>query len=551
VLPFREAILPLIDEQAFAPFYHASHGAPNRAVAIVVGILLLKDFFDLSDEQALECFAFDLRWHLALDLGAQKVSCCQKTLHNFRVLLRRHDKARELFEGLSQRLLGLLGLDTRRQRLDSTHCRSNVASLKRLGIFCETIRLFLRRLQRRCAADYDRLNAQLRLRYHTPQGHKTRYHGAATEVARRRLPVAARDLFRLISLFEPDPDIAAWPEFALCRRVLAEQCALTAEPVPPQDDDDDLALGAVPVRLKEPKEVPASSLQTPHDADVTYGKKGQGYEVQVCETFGNKSAAEPDKPELLTHVALTPSCQNDIRVTVPLLQDLKARGLQPEQLEVDSNFTSSEVVAQARQLGTDVNGPVMGNKDLPKEDEVTVGDFRVDFQAPAKSRCPAGQPLSRQTSSATGRVHLAVLATVCATCTLAPACPAQAGRRPHGHERVVKTSAADLLCEQRRRYETTAEFRERQAWRAGIEATNSELKRRHGLGQLPVRGAERVEVAVYLKALACNVKRAAVYLGKVRQRPTSNAAARPTPPNATGRAGQAREGDCLAARPGS
>ena len=43
--------------------------------------------------------------------------------------------------------------------------------------------------------------------------------------------------------------------------------------------------------------------------------------------------------------------------------------------------------------------------------------------------------------------------------------------------------------------------------RAGIEATNSELKRRHGLAALRVRGQLRVTLAVYLKALACNVKR--------------------------------------------
>ena len=33
------------------------------------------------------------------------------------------------------------------------------------------------------------------------------------------------------------------------------------------------------------------------------------------------------------------------------------------------------------------------------------------------------------------------------------------------------------------------------------------MKRRHGLGRLRVRGGERVRLAVYLKALACNVKR--------------------------------------------
>ena len=51
------------------------------------------------------------------------------------------------------------------------------------------------------------------------------------------------------------------------------------------------------------------------------------------------------------------------------------------------------------------------------------------------------------------------------------------------------------------------EFRDRSAFRSGIEATNSELKRGHGLGRLRVRRRKRVELAVCLKVLACNLKR--------------------------------------------
>ena len=61
--------------------------------------------------------------------------------------------------------------------------------------------------------------------------------------------------------------------------------------------------------------------------------------------------------------------------------------------------------------------------------------------------------------------------------------------------------------ERRRRAEADGEFQKRYAIRAGIEATNSELKRRHGLGRLRVRRRPRVELAVHLVALACNLKR--------------------------------------------
>ena len=72
--------------------------------------------------------------------------------------------------------------------------------------------------------------------------------------------------------------------------------------------------------------------------------------------------------------------------------------------------------------------------------------------------------------------------------------------------------------QERRQYQTTSEFCEEYANRAGIEATNSEIKRRHGLGRLRVRGRPRVKLAVVLKTVACNFKRFIQYrLAEARQ----------------------------------
>jgi hypothetical protein len=77
---------------------------------------------------------------------------------------------------------------------------------------------------------------------------------------------------------------------------------------------------------------------------------------------------------------------------------------------------------------------------------------------------------------------------------------------------VLKTTLHDSVLARRRRHQQTEAFRERYAIRAGVEGTNSELKRKHGMGRLRVRGAKRVRLAVRLKALACNVKRMVGYL---------------------------------------
>ena len=70
---------------------------------------------------------------------------------------------------------------------------------------------------------------------------------------------------------------------------------------------------------------------------------------------------------------------------------------------------------------------------------------------------------------------------------------------------MLSADLARVNIGRRRRAESDGQWRRRYGLRAGIEGTNSELKRRHGLGRLRVRRSEGP--AVYLKALACNVKR--------------------------------------------
>jgi hypothetical protein len=53
----------------------------------------------------------------------------------------------------------------------------------------------------------------------------------------------------------------------------------------------------------------------------------------------------------------------------------------------------------------------------------------------------------------------------------------------------------------------TPEWKDRYRIRSGIEATNSELKRSHGIGKLRVRRAAKVCFAVACKLIACNIKR--------------------------------------------
>jgi len=505
--PFRTDALPLIEEERFAPLYCQDNGRPNQPVQIVFGTLILKEMFNLTDEEALEQLEFNLLWQHALCLTPEEAHLCQKTLHNFRARLMADDNGRLAFTETTDRIIAAMGLRTERQRLDSTHIISNIAVLTRLGLFCETIRVFLTALGR----EHPRLSKQvpekLRGRYIRESGDATQYQDARSKVARRRLAVCARDLYRLHSLFRGTAAVGL-DEYVLLERLLEEQCEVVERKASPRDDDDDAGEGGVAVEVREPKEVSGDSLQTPHDPDVTYsGHKGKGYEVQVTETCHEENVVE-----MITHVEVTNACESDADATLAMLDELEERGQQPEELVADTAYGSGNNAVDAECMGTELVSPVGGKsveqEDLSADDRaLTAADFRVDVSHGRPTVCPAGHESIEESEKAgsPNRIEITFARATCETCREYERCPARFSAARDGY--VLSGDLVAYNLERRRRAEASGEFAARYAIRAGIEATNSELKRKHGLGKLRVRGRPRVELSVYLKALSCNLKR--------------------------------------------
>ena len=172
---FRNEALVLIEEERFAPMYSPDMGRPNRAVQTVLGVLVLKEMFDLTDMEALEELEFNLLWHHALRLEMEEAHLAQKTLHNFRVRLMEHDGGRLAFCETTDRMIEALGLRTGKQRLDSTHVMSNIAVLTRLGLFCETVRVFLLAVSREHPGLGEGIGDGLAQRYLKETGEASRY----------------------------------------------------------------------------------------------------------------------------------------------------------------------------------------------------------------------------------------------------------------------------------------------------------------------------------------------------------------------------------------
>jgi hypothetical protein len=259
--------------------------------------------------------------------------------------------------------------------------------------------------------------------------------------------VAARDLYRLVERFKGNAAVEKLNEYSLMKRLLSDQCEISDKPEPPVEGDDDGREPPVPVKLKIPKEVEGASLQTPHDADVTYsGHKGKGYEVQLAE-----SCVESNAVEMITEVQVTPSSGSDNKALLPVIESLEKSGHKPEELVADTGYSGAKNASESAGHGVNLCAPA------PARGKPKPG---VNYPVPG-DKCPIDK----------------------------------------------KEAGEWLKCREAQQ----PEFGKRQAIRAGIEGTNSELKRRHGLRKLRVRGGARVKLAVYFKVTACNLKRALNY----------------------------------------
>ena len=499
---FRTKALPLIDERAFSHLYDAGNGRPNFPVQTLIGLLVIKEMFDLTDDETLFNLEFHLAYQVALALDPGDAHTCQKTLHNFRKRLIECDADQLLFRTVTDKMLKVLGVDVSKQRLDSTHILSNIARLTRLGLFCETIRVFLAAVKKDFARYFKAIPESLRKRYLKEDGTATRFGDAKSDESRRRLSVCARDVYRLVDRFRGCEDVRKLEGYSLLERLLAEQCEITKTPRNGGDGDADISEPGVPVEVKEPENISSDSLQSPHDPDATFsGHKGKGYEVQIAETYGNENV-----PEIITHVEVTRSCDSDSSATLPTLDALAQRDIQPKEMLADTTYCSTDNAIAAAAAGTELVGPVPGTaSDTTPEDRLGKGDFLIDPSGAGPSTCVGGQTTTKtERNDTSGVLRVYFDGGACAKCQFSEMC---AARLLKDGARVFTTTVRQATMEQRRAYEQSEEFKARYAARAGIEGTNSEMKRAHGLGHLRVRREPRVQLAVYLKALACNVKR--------------------------------------------
>lgn len=476
---FRARMLHLMPARELAEHFDPCLGCPTKELYGMAGVLFLKEFFNLTTEETVKRYLTDAAWQYALNVNPMEASLSHATVERYAKLFVEDDLAADVFHWVTSALIEALELDVSRQRLDSTHIFSDMATFGRTRLMGVGIKRFLVQLRRHERPLYDALAEDLRSRYAPSQGKLFADFKGERRALRQSV---AEDLLALVSRFAGNEAVTGRSSYKAMKRILEEQCDVAEEQVQLKDKPG----GHV--------------MQNPSDPDAGYdGHKGPGHQVQLAET-----CAEGNDVQLITAVLPEPADHTDGEALEPVLDQLDAHGRTPEVLYADTHYGSDENVTLAAERGVDLQSPVSGTS--PHDPEaLTVDDFAIDEATETVQRCPNGcEPASSAHDAATGVTTTVMRASDCHGCDFASQCPV---RNVRGRL-VLRHTAKQRRLAARRAEQATDAFRDHYAIRGGGESVNSGLKRKMGLGRLRVRGSPRVRMAVLLRCAGWNVLRA-------------------------------------------
>ena len=525
---FAKKVLPvLLDaEEEFSVLYCEDNGRPNWSIARMLGISILKEMQDMSDQQALDCLSFDIRWQHALGVESEEAYLSRRSILDFRsrmVLVDPEMKMlRSVFNKVGDAAINDLKISTKEQRLDSTIITSNINTFGRLDLFKKTLTNFLKWLKQEHPGEVKKLSKSMR--NWSRKVDDNGWFGSVAKLKQEKkkalLSTLASWLYEIEITFDSDESINVEEPYLLVKRLISEHCEITTDGDNSKDDDDDddennngddRSLNASSdtnsiekIKLRRKVKSPSTSMQSPHDPDAGYsGHKGPGYFAHVTETCNN------DTTEIITDYFVEPAGTDTDKDQIAI-DNLEASDKQPEVLYEDGGYPTAQGMVNAKEKGTQIIAPISTKGNQP-EDAICRDQFKFDKDGNCTA-CPEGHAPVRhgmRTSSSkpSKALHAFFDGKKCSKCKLNNRCMVRPANNKYGKHYHIEIDPALIERDRQKAEQKSKEWWDRYKIRSGIEATISELKRVNGIEKLRVRRITRVTMAVSFKITACNVKR--------------------------------------------
>jgi transposase len=477
--------------------YVATNGRAAFEPVVLLGTLILQFLERAPDRQAADLVRYHLGWKLALNLELGERGFHPTTLVTFRQRLLDNEQAKVAFDAVLQALQTESLVPKRgKQRLDSTHVLGLVARLSKLECVRETLRLALEEL----AVVLPEAQRPDFWPLYWERYVESKLDYKSTElVLKQKQRQAGEDSWRLLRWLEPLPaTVRNGRQVELLRRVFGEYYTTEA--------GDEIT----PV-----KEHAAGVVHNPHDPEAQWSAKGHGkarhdwigYKVQVAENIGPKpeAKAEPARNFLTSLVTQNAIESDDAGLPATLEAQRQSNLAAPAELYVDGAYVCAAGLAQAQKEGRELIGPAQPSAHKAKGAGYWAEDFEVHVET-RRALCPAGKEntqCSRLEEKEGGKVtYRFEWSTHCHDCPSRGQCVGEGQKH-----RTLVVGEHHTLLQQRRREQKTDAFRQRMHARNGIEGTQSELVRAHGLRRARYRGKAKLDLQIQFIGAACNIKR--------------------------------------------
>jgi len=491
---FRKLIFDKIDENLYAVLYSTIESRPNFPVNIWVGLEIIKEMFDYTDQELLEQFHFNFLTAYALgqdNLG--EVTLCDRTLYyNRERLLEYEDKTgrnllKKEFQAITDEALAKLGINAKIQRMDSSFVGSFIKQMSRLELIAKVLQNFYRDLPE---AEQARWHGRLEA-YIKDEAEHLAYQLKRDEVE-KHLKELGGWLFELHQAYAGDEKISGEKSYRHVSRILGEQY--------------NIATGSeqITIEVKPAKEISSNSLQNPADETATFRRKdGECYKGDILNVA--ETCAPDNKVQLLTDISLYPNIAADDVILVERIPELKERtGL--EELITDGNYSGekSETACQIENvilIPTDIKGCKLS------ADEISLVDFH--FEGNVIMNCPEGHSPIEQIYKPEKSHHIIHFAKEeCTGCSRIGNCPVNC------RQKFISLFFNDrqVVLARRRQQLGEEKYRKKCNLRPAVEGTISQFKRLMHNGKLRVRGEGRMRNNIILMAIGINFKRLWAYV---------------------------------------
>lgn len=485
---FAENIFPAIDEEPFKVLYSDRPSRHNTPVNVIIGALIIKEIFQLTDEEIVETLPFDIRYQYALHTTSfEEQPLNDRTLGRFRARCNTYEEStgidliHQCIVSLSSSMTKMMKLNTGMRRMDSLMVASNIKKMSRLELLYTCVANLAKLMHKSEDASLPKS-----LTHYIEDGdhNQVLYHNRSEDTESKIVKVL-KDAALIITACGSCYDESS--EYQLLIRVLKEQT----------DKDTNGTLTLKPKNSGMNSEI----LQNPADPDATYrsksGKENRGYIANVVETVDKNHSIVVDY-----------QFEKNIYSDSQFMKDYLAEQLVSEQetvLVTDGGFCGHENVKQAadrniRLITTNLKG-------------TDVADIYADFTFSDDGKeilsCPAGyKPKSNVYDINTQKCKASFPIEHC------KGCPYFAECNPTLHVRVATIKLAQRTsyhAEQQRFFETE-EFKEYARFRNGVETVPAALRKRHNVDKMPVRGLIRCRLYFGFKVAAMNVRKLVKYM---------------------------------------